>query len=158
MTRSRSSSTRRCAAVAFITGTVLGASIAAVATASASAAYGTVGTYTTNGINYENQSGVAAPENGYKGYGYSEAATVSGGDVATGWIGVLPRLYLSNGDICAERSDYTYTNTSAASLATGVYGSCGTTYAYYSYGVTKAWNGNGYNAYFTFRTPNVTSY
>jgi hypothetical protein len=72
-------------------------------------------------------------------------------------MGVLPRLYQSNGSLCAEPSDYIYTSTDADGFSDGVYGNCGTALAYHSYGVTKSWNGNGYNAYFTYVSPNVNS-
>lgn len=150
--RSRS---RRTAAIVFTAGLSLGAGIAtASATTSAS---GQVGYYTVDGIGYANQSFVEAPLNGYDAYAYTGVWTTGGENVASGWMGVLPRLYQADGALCAQNSGYSYNSGAASGIYIGKYGSCGTAYAYYSYGVTESWNGNGYSAFFSFRSPNVNS-
>lgn len=73
--------------------------------------------------------------------------------VPTGYIGILPRLY-KNTALCAQPSDYSYNGIRATGYDVPVYGNCGSG-AYNSYGVTKAWTGTSYVAYYTFRSPNV---
>lgn len=69
------------------------------------------------------------------------------------YIGILPRLY-KNTALCAQLSDYQYNGGRATGFDVPVYAKCGSG-AYNSCGVTKAWTGSNFAAYYTFRSPNV---
>lgn len=118
---------------------------------------GETGSYTVAGIGYDNQSTltkfplVSAP------IAASTAWTQDGLVVASGYMGVLPRLYVANGALCSQPSTYGYNGSAENRLveATGNATSCNAGRAYYSYGVTQSWNpsAHDYQSFFTFRTP-----
>lgn len=124
------------------------------APASAATAYGKYGYYgPVNGKSYRNRSYVSN-WNSTTLVARSLAEVTSGGSVATGWIGVLPRLYKGTA-LCAQTSDYRYNSSdNTVGFDAPIYGRCGGG-AYNSYGVTRAWNGSSYNSYYTFRSPNI---
>jgi hypothetical protein len=107
-----------------------------------------------NGHSYENYASVYTPS------GYAIAYTYtgpSGSSVASGWVGSRGRLFTSGGSLSCEGSN-TY---STQTLTSGSYWS-GTSCsrgsgAWYSYGVSLAFNGSGYNSYYTFQSPNQNS-
>lgn len=87
----------------------------------------------------------------------SSRQEVRSGTVPAGYMGILPRLYKGTA-ICRQNSDYQYNGGSGITayiVALPNHG-CGGGNYHYSYGVTKAYNGNGYSAYFTPRSPNLT--
>jgi hypothetical protein len=123
--------------------------------AEASTVYGQYGYYGPYaGKSYNNRSYVLWYTTGYRYIQARSEANSRSGTVPAGWIGVLPRLYKSNGSLCKQPSDYSYTSTPAVGFDVPTSGDCGSG-TYYSYGVTKAWNGNGYNAVYTFVSPNA---
>lgn len=69
----------------------------------------------------------------------------------------MGRLYKDNTGALCKQTSYSYNpssqNTWFSDETTAP--SCGVG-NYYSYGVTRAFNGNGYNSYYTFKSPNVT--
>jgi hypothetical protein len=81
--------------------------------------------------------------------------TISASGVApTGYMGALGRLYRSSGTLCKQSTvGYTTFPSSTYSRYTSS-GGCGAGY-YYGQGTSYRFNGNGYNAYATFRTPNL---
>lgn len=85
---------------------------------------------------------------------YVEAYPSGQGNVPTGWIGVRTRLYNSSGDLKASKGyEYSSSPCVGMSLLTQPPYS-GAHDAYYSYGLTRAWNGYGYSTYGSFRSPN----
>lgn len=117
----------------------------------AATAYGDWGYYGPHkGYYYRNQSYVS---NSPSLVARSRVTVRYNEQVPSGYIGILPRLY-KNTALCAQPSDYRYNNGPATAYDVPVYGSCGSG-AYNSYGVTKAWTGTNYAAYYTFRSPNL---
>lgn len=82
----------------------------------------------------------------------------SGYSLPSGWAGARGRLFSSGGSLLCE-------GTTGYSSSTMSYPSTYNNYSCirydagtrYGYGVVYAWNGNGYNIYYTFRTPNQTN-
>lgn len=103
------------------------------------------------GISYKNDSfveSVALPAGRYAG---TDVYVTSGGP---GYVGQLPRLYKGTA-LCQQNSDYYYSGPTSHDLYTTAGGSACGAGTYYAYGVTKAYNGNGYNAYYTFKSPSI---
>lgn len=100
------------------------------------------------GISYKNDSFVNyTAQNGP--YAGTDVYVTSGGP---GYIGQLPRLYKGTA-LCYQGSDYYYSGPTTYDLYTATH-DCGSG-TYYGYGVTKAYNGNGYNAYYTYKSPSI---
>jgi hypothetical protein len=106
------------------------------------------------GYYYKNQSEVWT--NTTVAWAYSTAANQSSGNVPSGYMGILARLFKSDGALCTQRG-YRYNSVAANSYSVGTLqsASCGAG-SYYSHGVTQAWTGSGYQSYWTFRSPNQT--
>lgn len=145
---------RRRGAPAMVIAMTAAALLAYAPSAYASTAYSPYGYYGPFlGYEYYNQSYVS------NDYGQlvarSSANVYSGGngEAPTGYMGVLPRLFKGSA-LCAQPSNYSYNPSPAVGYDVPVYAYCGSG-SYSSYGVTKAYNGNGYNAYFTFQSPNI---
>ena len=118
---------------------------------------GANGYYSVGGIEYVNQSILTKFPLASIPIGGASVWTDDGLAVASGYMGILPRLYVANGALCSQPSTYDY-NGSAESIFsddTSNPDACGSGRAYYSYGVTQSWNpsGNDYQSFFTFRTP-----
>ncbi len=135
-------------AVVAVAGAVVISSAGPALAATAYGSWGYYGPYA--GFSYKNQSYVS---NSPWLVARSRVRETSGATVPTGYIGILPRLY-KNTALCAQPSDYSYNSTPVVGYDVPVYGACGSG-AYNSYGVTKAWTGTSYVAYYTFRSPNV---
>jgi hypothetical protein len=117
---------------------------------------GATGFYTVNGIGYKNVSYVG--DTSSYPFGGANVATQSGSNVGAGWMGTLPRLYLSDGALCQQDSSYYYNTGPAYAVYAATEGpGCGRG-SYYGYGVTESWNSStsSYHAYYTFRSPNLT--
>lgn len=104
------------------------------------------------GYNYDNQATVVAETSPLVG---AWAATWVGQDgylsVPPGYMGAKARLYDSSG-ILREASNWVYNNSSANAfdVLTPTDSTPGT---YYSYGISAAYNGNGYYTYYTYVSP-----
>lgn len=104
------------------------------------------------------------PINGYEYYNcaivYDDASATTWvlldqtGQVPTGYMGARARLYTSDGTL-REDSGWTYSDEPLAGwyVDTDTQIWSGT---YYSQGYSAAYNGNGYNTYSTYRSPNIT--
>lgn len=80
------------------------------------------------------------------------------GNIPAGYMGAAVKAYRSNGALCFSHNSYSYNYIPQDSFydEEGTY--CGAGY-FFTQGFTQSWNGNGYNSYGTFRTPNFyTSY
>lgn len=87
----------RVLAIAFVASAALTAGVG-----TALAATSEIGYYSVNGYNYENQSYGDVTSYPFAG----EALATNGAWTAPeGWLGVLPRLYLSDGALCQETSE-----------------------------------------------------
>lgn len=117
------------------------------------------GYYTVYGYDYLNYSGITtgiSPNNKTYANSWSRAQTspMSGPTPPAGYIGSKGRLFDENDRLVVETT-YVYTtsasnwiNSETAGLNPAVSGR-----AYYGYGITAAYNGDGYTTYYTFKTP-----
>ena len=145
-------STHRVIAIAFLSGVALGAG------GGIASAYGPVdssnGSYTVAGREYINSARIIT-ENGFAQG--SSAATQRGGNTPAGYAGARGRLF--NGDNNQLYCEGTIAYNTAGQSVRG--NSCTPTGLpnrnWYSYGVTQAYNGSGYQNFFTNRTTNQTS-
>ncbi|MFE9247476.1 ATP-dependent Lon protease [Streptomyces sp. NPDC007088] len=102
------------------------------------------------GYKYKNRAAIADSS---RLYASTTAARNGSGNVPAGYLGALARLY--KGDALCKSAGYAYNSGPANSLSVPTQGNgCGTG-AYYSYGATKAYNGNGYKAVYTFKSPSL---
>jgi hypothetical protein len=74
-------------------------------------------------------------------------------NVPAGYMGVLCRLYNSSNAL-QKQAGYFYNDSSCSGIGyntgppyTGAHG------AYYSYGVSRGYNGNGYDSYYAYKSP-----
>ncbi|MEU5539965.1 ATP-dependent Lon protease [Streptomyces sp. NPDC020362] len=88
-------------------------------------------------------------------YAVTDVYNQSTTNVPAGYMGALARLY-RNQVLCTQ-TGYAYNTGPAAGMSVPTTGNACGSGAYYSYGVSKAYNGNGYNAYFTYESPHVSA-
>ena len=101
-----------------------------------------------NGYSYKNKGDISNDTRLWAG----TVAHSTDGNVPTGYIGVKSRLYKS--DALCKSTDFIYNTSRAAGLSNSTSGDCGSG-TYYSKGVSAAYNGNGYDTYNTFQSPNI---
>ena len=129
---------------AFVIGIVTGAGVA-----EAGHAYGPYGYYGPfAGYSYRNQAGIHTTSSDVWASTWVENQAPA--NVPTGYMAAMARSYKS-GVLC-KVADYKYNSQPLSGMSQLVFGSCGRG-AYSSQGITKAYNGNGYNAYWTFQSP-----
>lgn len=133
-------------AIGFLTAFTVSLGATSAVAGSASSAYGY---YSVGGYSYRNQATIVTGTG--NDYAYTNLRSTSG-NVPPGWFGTLSRGWTTAGALTCS-SGYTYNSTwsSGQSRACAFSGYSGS--AYYSYGVTKGWNGSSYNAYYTFKSP-----
>jgi len=102
-----------------------------------------------DGVSYGNQSAISNTPL----YGFAGAWTSNNQDVPAGYIGVAANLYESNGVKC-EGTTYSFNPSSSSGWSNATSGNCGATY-YYGSGNTSAYNGDGYNNYATYLSPDL---
>ncbi|MGD0855703.1 MAG: hypothetical protein ABSA18_07835 [Dehalococcoidia bacterium] len=105
-----------------------------------------------DGYSYYNEALV------YTGSGLAYAETLESnqgsGNVPTGYMGCLARLYNSSGTLVTN-TPWEYNSQpmlSFAAYTNDIY----TSGTYYSSGIASAYNGNGYTPYYTYQSPNQT--
>lgn len=132
-----------------VAGLVLGSVLGSGAAAAHAAFYSSsVGQFTGAGRTYNTQAVLntdSSPDLA------STFVSVQGGPAPAGWLGSQARTFLENGAFCGEGSFY-YSSSATSTTSSNLGMGCGAQ-RYFSWGVTKGWNGNGYNTVYTFRTP-----
>lgn len=126
---------------------------AAIPVALAGTAYGTWKNYgPVDGHSYQSRSWVNTNSSG--ALAATIAQTQNGSNVPAGYMGVQPRLFNSDGTMCASTVwEYNSSACSGWAVPSPRYKVHGT---YYSYGKTQAWTGSTYNTYFTNKSPSQT--
>ncbi len=124
----------------------------APAVASAGTATSSTGYYTDNGRGYFNRAEISTSVG--RAIASSIVGTSNGQGAPGGWMGARARLFSSNGALVQESST-SYSGANAYQLSIPTSRNAGGTW--YSYGVTYGWNGSGYNAHYTFQSPNQNS-
>lgn len=134
--------------IAFLIGLLFAASLSVVSAASSSSPWLY---YSCYGKNYCNQSTIFISPSGASGI---SQANSNSGSVPSGYIGVCPRLYNGSGTLC-QTVDWQYNSSSATAkqVSTGEHTVRGQ--SYYSFGITRAYNGNGYSNYYTYQSPSL---
>lgn len=136
----------RIAAAAALVGVLLGGVASPAAATVYNSSVGNIGS--AAGYSYTNQATI---DNAIR---WASTKTNANAVAPPGYIGSNGRLFRSSGSLCAE-SGFAYTSTSASGYQVfSPSGGCGSGY-YYGYGVSRFWNGNGYNSAYTFKTPNL---
>ena len=77
-------------------------------------------------------------------------------NVPPGYMGALPRVFSASGALCIEGS-WVYNPGSSNGIEAAAYrpaAYCGSGY-YYSSGESRVYNGNGYDTYTSFNSPNL---
>lgn len=139
---------RRLTVVAFLVGLSIPVGVAAAYAATASSSW--MNTGTVNGYSYKNQAQV---DNSYTAAS-TNVATTDESNAPAGYMGAWAGLYESNGTLC-KQSSWFYNPVSAAGESTVTNGSyCGAG-NYYSYGRSEAYTGSGYDAYYTYLSPDL---
>ena len=118
--------------------------------ASAASTESKVSGIAANGVSYTARSSLTVKEG--TAWSHAKISTVSG-SVASGWMATNGRLLNSAGQLVSE-GGYIYNDGPASGMSTPS-NSTRTKGVYYGKGTVKAWNGNGYNAHYTFQTPSL---
>ena len=135
------------AAVALVAGISLGIPLPAFA----AVAQSSVGAATAGGYNYRNYAEIDSGVHYARTFGGPSNFTVP-----VGWIGARGRIFSSGGALLCEGA----TQYNSSSFGPGAYwsgNSCtrSASGAYYSYGVTRFWNGGSYNDFYTYTSPTL---
>ncbi|GAA5037617.1 hypothetical protein GCM10025738_25890 [Microbacterium fluvii] len=110
------------------------------------------GYYSLNGQNYKNQAVVETTPSTNSITGATNILTNETACIPSGWAGARARIFNSSGALIIQ-SDIRYNSGCALSHANLIYYTAAG--AWYSYGVTWAWSGSSYNAFYTFKSPRV---
>ncbi|NOU88665.1 hypothetical protein GC102_23360 [Paenibacillus sp. LMG 31460] len=133
-----------------LAGVLLGSFAVMAFASTASSGWGTYGPI--NGYSYQNKATVS---NDTRLYAATSVQTQDSSNAPTGYMGAVARLYKS--DVLCQSTSYSYNSSSAAGMGTSTTTTgCGSG-TYYSYGLSAAYNGNGYNEWYTFQSPNITN-
>jgi hypothetical protein len=119
--------------------------------ANAGTANSGVGTFTTNGIGYQNYATIRTSTGSALAYTYTGPRSQS---VASGWVGSRGRLFTGGGALsCEGANSYSTTTVGAGAYWSGT--SCTRTSSgnWYSYGVSLTYTGSGYATTYTFQSP-----
>ncbi|WAH99157.1 hypothetical protein [Arthrobacter sp. MMS18-M83] len=123
--------------------------------AQASTVYGSLGYLWSDGIEYENQA--TAENDNWPGYVDTWIYTADGHYAPMGYLGADARSFLDDGTtnppMCADHG-YHYNTSSTPQFNDDLLIPCGLGY-YFSWGVTATYNGNGYDYYYTNKSPNI---
>lgn len=109
------------------------------------------------GHSYANHADVLTSTKNAKAYTYTGP---SGSSVASGWVGSRGRLFIgTTGTVmsCQGATTYSTQTMTSGSYWSGISCTRFTTGSWYSYGVSEAFNGSGYNSFYTFRSSNQNS-
>lgn len=117
---------------------------------------GSKGYYSTYGWNYYNYNQLTNA--GAEGsWGTTYAYHDNDGSVPGGYMGAYARVYTPSGHLCVS-GGWTYNYAGAVGVGEttsgGIQATCGAG-NYYSQGLTRAYNGNGYNTFTTFQSPQL---
>ena len=117
--------------------------------ATAASAHGPSKTVNVNGVSFTMQNSMHTGNYYANAYTYNTASQ----SVDTGWIGVKPMMYSSDGNVSEE--GYWHSQ----NISSGVSAYAGRDYYlpdyYYSWGYAHVWNGSDYDEYRPERTPNL---
>lgn len=138
------------AAIAFVIGILFSTSITVVLAAEASSPYGSYGPYL--GYTYLNQAVINTGP--YSVNAHTTVQTESSTSVPTGYMGAQARLFDSSGTLI-EYSNMTYNDSPTSIMSTLAY-TINRPGTYYSHGISAAYTGNGYDYYYTFKSPYLT--
>lgn len=135
--------------VAFLLlGVMLGMTTAAFAVGIATSGWGYYGPF--SGYNYRNRAEINVVYEAANSTVYCEKNPL-GGTVPNGYMGV--QAYLYKDDVLVKNSIMQYNNTPTDHMSINTYVSLPSAGAYHAEGKTAAYNGNGNNYFYTFKSP-----
>lgn len=85
----------------------------------------------------------------------ARAAIESTSSLPSGYAGAYPRLYDDDGVLVLSASSWYYNDINTYGINSGTRTLYSVPGAYYSYGLTRAYNGNGYTQQTTYRSPSI---
>lgn len=107
--------------------------------------------YTVYSYTYDNMASIWIWSNGAQAR--TDVDSING-TVPAGYIGLYCRLYNSSGTL-KKSSGWVYNDNPLVGFSTGTQ-TLNASGTYYSKGASKAYNGNGYNSYDTYQSPNLS--
>ena len=119
----------------------------------AGSAWSSKGYFTVYTYNYANKSYIATTSSQYHGYTYIEATNKM---APAGYMGAQTRLYMSSNDALLASSSMVYSGSTMWSFGSPSVFKSASSGSYYSKGLTKVYNGNGYSSYTSFKSPSQT--
>lgn len=123
--------------------------------ASAGTANSGTGTFTTNGIGYQNYASVRTSPGSAIAYTYTGPRSTS---VASGWVGSRGRLFTSGGALsCESANSFSRVTLGAGAYWSGTSCTRGGSGNWYSYGVSLTYTGSGYATTYTFQSQQQSS-
>ena len=116
---------------------------------------GSTGQSTVAGRAYHNSATIAT----YPGSNHQASALTNtapwGFTAPAGWVGSQGRLFKSAGGAlyCAGSTSYNGSSSASGTFSSGSSCIVHIASAWYSYGISYGWNGNGYDSFYTFLSP-----
>lgn len=131
----------------FLVGVILGLSSVPVFAGTTESSWGYYGPI--SGYSYKNRALLDVSTDGQNAV--TSCYKDESGTVPTGYIGAQARLFKDDSLYKYSTMEYNTSAVSGVVARTGYFkGGSGT---YYSYGITAAYNGSGYDTYYTFKSP-----
>lgn len=109
------------------------------------------------GKTYQNRATIVTVTSTHKATA-STSTGPSGFHAPAGWVSSRGRLFTSGGALsCEGVNEYNDSQLENGTVVVGYSCTHTGTGTWYSYGVSQAWNGSGYTAFYTFKSPNQNS-
>lgn len=106
---------------------------------------------TVNGKDYEYFADI---KEGYKSLRAGTYIGLTKGSPQAGLMAALPRVYDSNGYLYASAKEWEYSGPKTVGMNVPIFAEHNG--SYYSHGKVNIYNGNGYNTYYTYKSPIMT--
>lgn len=119
----------------------------------AGSAWSSEATFSVYGYDYSNKSYISTSDSWYSGWTYLEALNQM---PPAGYMGAQTRIYNDSNDALVALSTMTYSSSDYWSIGSDSCFEYENSGSYYSKGLTKVFNGNGYRSVSSFRSPSQT--
>jgi hypothetical protein len=136
---------------ALLVGLVIGIPSGAALAGSATSARGY---YNNAYVNMYNTATVYTQSN--LGRGGTFTANALSGNLPAGWLGAQGRLFKDGAANATKIGTWSYSPTASSGIS-GLSGDASGHFVWFSWGVSRIWNGNGYDSVYTFHSPNQNS-
>lgn len=119
----------------------------------AGSAWSPEGYFSVYGYDYSNKSYISTSDSWYNGWTYIEASNKM---PPAGYMGAQTRIYNDFNNALVASSTMTYSSYDCWSIGSDSCLENENSGSYYSKGLTKVYNGNGYKSFTSFRSPSQT--